>query len=232
MANNKTFFNVVEALPFLILPSGADVTYPDETFNPTENQIQVVPSQPPAQIEPVNSGPIANTGALISPFNGGSICPSGRRFATIVQDNKLKDIPHGGIDLQPKTGDIKLYACCTGTVIPPTPYDADTKTPFTGHSCLISNSTPIGGKSYGFFYLHMAQAATINGKPITSENNKVTAGDWIGNMDDTGFSFGAHLHLIVIDREAQSVDFGAFGAYPYVDPEPIFASQGITFPAS
>lgn len=96
--------------------------------------------------------------------------------------------PHRGVDFKCPSG-TKLYACTDGTI---ESYDSNKGTTYAGkakrdtywygHFCVIHSTD-----GHTILYCHMKKTAGKKGK--------IKKGDYIGLSDDTGNSFGAHLHL-------------------------------------
>jgi uncharacterized protein YgiM (DUF1202 family) len=115
---------------------------------------------------------------------------------------------HEGVDLcAPMNANV--YAAADGEV-----YRAD-HPPDHPYGLQIRIKHVVGGKVYRTVYAHLAQA-------FVSVGQKVKAGEHIGLADNTGNSFGSHLHLTL------KIDGAQTPGYPpgIVDPWPFF--QAIT----
>ena len=231
MANKLTFFSVPSYIKTLLLPGGTPASYPQAVVNPTPPP---APSTPTSVPEPklvtsnVNSITPMDTTTLISPFNGGS------KIIDVFSSPRVLgkfSIIHGGLDLSPVTGAPALYACCTGTVTFVVDYyGGDKINEPIGYAIDIKWAHSPPGHLYVFRYIHMAGPPTRDGVKLKA-NDTVTVGECVGTYDDTGYSFGNHLHLIVYDYalpESSYINFGAFKS-PHVDPVPVFAAEGVTF---
>jgi uncharacterized protein YgiM (DUF1202 family) len=73
----------------------------------------------------------------------------------------------------------------------------------------------VGGKVYRTIYGHLAQASV-------SEGQRVKAGEFIGLADNTGNSFGSHLHLTLKVDGAQTPGYppGIVDPWPYLQAAP------------
>lgn len=236
MANKTTFFSTPSVIKTLMLPSGVPASYPQSVVNPTPEPAPVAQSPGSGEPEPklVTSNvtaiepPGGDTTKLISPFG------TGGKIVDVFATSRVLDgysIKHAGLDLTPVGTSSTLYACCTGTVAQVVDYyDAASKVFAVGYAIDIKWAHSPEGKDYTFRYIHMAGAPVRNGIKLKN-GDSVTVGDAVGTYDDTGHSFGAHLHLIVLDNAlpfSQWENFGKWSA-PHVDPVPVFAAQGIVF---
>lgn len=102
---------------------------------------------------------------------------------------------HNGIDFVSNSGILDVLSITDGIVV----FDFDDykhelrfkDEKHSGGNYVIIKSI-IDGGMYFFKYLHLI-------KNFVSLNDKVNAGQKIGEYGDVGYSFGAHLHLSVYD---------------------------------
>ncbi len=129
---------------------------------------------------------------------------------------------HEGLDLYGLTG-ANVYACADGEVF-------QSEHP-NGHpyGLQIRIRHQHGGQVYHTIYAHLAQSFVRNGQ-------KVQAGQRIGLVDNTGNSFGSHLHLTLKLEGAETPGYpkGIVDPWPYLQnavppiDEPPPTSSGIT----
>lgn len=119
---------------------------------------------------------------------------------------------HEGIDFYAPTG-ANIYAAADGTIYQ-VGHPADH--PYGLHVRIRHKA---GGKTFHTIYAHLSET-------FVQEDQVIKAGERIGLADNTGNSFGSHLHFTLkIDGEKTS-------GYPagIVDPMPYFQSPGETQP--
>lgn len=109
---------------------------------------------------------------------------------------------HDGIDFISVTGDKNVYAIANGIV----EYDMDNyddslrwtdKHHSAGNMIIIRHT--INGAIYYARYLHL-------GENTVSKNDFVNEGDILGQYGDYGYSFGAHLHFDLYDKNWKKID--------------------------
>lgn len=119
---------------------------------------------------------------------------------------------HEGIDFYAPTG-ANVYSAADGVVYQ-VGHPADH--PYGNH---IRIRHKAGGKTFHTIYAHLSEAHV-------TENQQVRAGEIIGLADNTGNSFGSHLHFTL------KIDGEKTPGYPagIVDPMPFFQAQVATPP--
>ncbi|KZE64266.1 hypothetical protein AWM68_14335 [Fictibacillus phosphorivorans] len=113
-------------------------------------------------------GPVSGNGMIIKPAAGRISSGFGNRSSGM----------HEGIDIA-QAGTVPIYAAADGTVIK-SEYSSS-----YGNVVYISHS--IGGQQWTTVYAHMSSRAVQGGS--------VSKGQFLGNMGNTGHSFGQHLHF-------------------------------------
>ncbi|GGB43924.1 murein hydrolase activator EnvC family protein [Fictibacillus barbaricus] len=113
-------------------------------------------------------GPVSGNGMIIKPAAGRVSSGFGMRSSGM----------HEGIDIA-QGGTVPIYAAADGTVIK-SEYSSS-----YGNVVYISHS--IGGQQWTTVYAHMSSRAVSGGS--------VSKGQFLGNMGNTGHSFGQHLHF-------------------------------------
>ncbi|MGA4718591.1 murein hydrolase activator EnvC family protein [Fictibacillus nanhaiensis] len=113
-------------------------------------------------------GPVSGNGMIIKPAAGRITSGFGNRSSGM----------HEGIDIA-QGGTVPIYAAADGTVIR-SEYSSS-----YGNVVYISHS--IGGQQWTTVYAHMSSRAVSGGS--------VSKGQFLGNMGNTGHSFGQHLHF-------------------------------------
>lgn len=122
---------------------------------------------------------LRNLDKFLWPTEGGVASPWGRRMHPILRYYRL----HGGTDIGGSCGQ-PIYAAQSGTV---------TKAASGGYNGGSGNNVridhgDINGTQVETAYLHMSKIAVKVGQ-------KVTKGDLVGNVGNTGLSTACHLHL-------------------------------------
>ena len=119
---------------------------------------------------------------------------------------------HEGLDLFAMTG-ANIYAAAAGTV--------EKSGHPSGHpyGLQVRLSHEVNGIVFHTIYAHLSETRV-------KENDKVSAGDLIGLADNTGNSFGSHLHLTL------KIDGMKTPGYPagIVDPWPFLQNQVVVTP--
>lgn len=105
--------------------------------------------------------------------------------------------PHGAIDMVDSNGSTDLIAVVGGTVI-----DSGTNSACGNFIILEDNETKIRAK-----YCH------LKAPPSLSKGNDVSIGQYVGQMGNTGISFGTHLHLQLLVPQSD----GSYGWVDYID---------------
>jgi peptidoglycan hydrolase CwlO-like protein len=113
-------------------------------------------------------GPVSGNGMIIKPAAGAVTSGFGMRSSGM----------HEGIDIA-QGGTVPIYAAADGTVIK-SEYSSS-----YGNVVYISHF--IGGQQWTTVYAHMSSRAVQGGS--------VSKGQFLGNMGNTGHSFGQHLHF-------------------------------------
>lgn len=126
--------------------------------------------------------------------------------------------PHRGVDFRCPSG-TKLYACTDGTI---DSYDSNKGTTYAGNS-----------KNDTYWYGHFCVIHADDGnhilyghmKETAGKKGKIKKGDYIGKSDNTGNSFGAHLHFEVRKSKTYGTE---------IDPMPYLGldSSGNKLPSS
>lgn len=122
---------------------------------------------------------LRNLERFLWPTEGGVGSPWGQRLHPILRYYRL----HGGADIGGRCGQ-PIYAAQSGTV---TKADAGGYNGGSGNNVRIDHGD-IKGIHVETAYLHMS-------KIVVSVGQKVTKGDLIGNVGNTGLSTSCHLHL-------------------------------------
>jgi murein DD-endopeptidase MepM/ murein hydrolase activator NlpD len=114
----------------------------------------------------------------------------------------VKDI-HSGIDFISQANDRNLYAICDGVITDDKDdYNDKNRWNLKGKDTVgnrIVQKSVVAGKTYFISYYHMATNCVSVGDTITK-------GQIIGVYGDVGYSFGAHVHLIVWDTNWKRLD--------------------------
>ena len=117
---------------------------------------------------------------------------------------------HNGVDFK-KCAGMPVVAPCDGELIGETEWDgkppAQTTTP-NGNSLILE------GNGLRFAFLHMERKTAHKGQ-------HVKAGDVLGVVGNTGFSFGPHLHLSVTDLHWHYLDPLSTPLGAIVEPPPV-----------
>jgi murein DD-endopeptidase MepM/ murein hydrolase activator NlpD len=138
------------------------------------------------------------TGKILNPHSDG-----GQRGTPFDPSGVIRGRPHNGIDT---LGDYSIRAGFSGTVI-----DAENSCRVGDSECggRFGNLVYIAGEGewagYTLRYAHLASAAV-------TKNQKVAAGQVVGQMGDTGASDGDHLHMELLKGD-QRID-----PEPYISP--------------
>jgi hypothetical protein len=134
--------------------------------------------------------------------------------------NGLGIIGHNGMDLEASHG-TPVYASQDGTAY----YEFDNN---GGRGVVIISDTTFPYKGQQVYrktiYYHLVDSSKEPQytSPIESGPRKVKAGDLIGYADNTGFSFGSHLHYgLKFQVNGQTIDYdngykGAQDPFPYL----------------
>jgi hypothetical protein len=154
------------------------------------------------------------------------------RNSGTVFDNKGEF--HGGIDLGANEG-TAIYAAYAGTV-----YGTNSSGPNTGshdYGYWVCIQSTIGGKSFLHLYGHMCE------EPMVKAGDKVTAGQQIGKVGNTGDSNGNHLHFemtattTLFDKTKRVCGWNFLQGYSPFDltaigAKGVIASQGVDYDSS
>ena len=129
--------------------------------------------------------------ALVSPVSNAKIT---RGYAEYVDaDGDLDFEFHSGTDFISDVGNLDIYAAASGRVrtIPVGTYGAPEDENFgMGNVVIIDHTSELGVYT---LYAHLESIDVVNGQ-------QVDAGERIGQMGETGFTTGVHLHFEVKDR--------------------------------
>ena len=126
---------------------------------------------------------------------------------------------HAGIDF-PKGSGTNIHVIGAGTVAEVYSYSGNTypgnsSEPVWRGNCIVVNHGVVGGDRIYSLYAHMLNAPSLN------VGDKVTAGQVIGKIGNTGFSNGAHLHFEIdinnVRRPTGSVPSGADVTLAWMD---------------
>lgn len=102
----------------------------------------------------------------------------------------IGDRTHVGVDLVSSCG-APVYAYDGGRVIDLIASEADQNFGKLGYMVLIEHEVPEEERPLASLYLHLKTP------PLVRKNQKVKAGTKLGEVGDTGFSLGCHLHFEV-----------------------------------
>lgn len=106
--------------------------------------------------------------------------PFGWRMHPIKKTKKH----HNGVDIWQGGATTYLEACFDGKVIAVRPNDDPNS---AGHSIIVQST--VMGKKVTWTYFHM-----VKGSIQVKKGQKITAGQIVGKMGDTGFATGKHVH--------------------------------------
>lgn len=137
-------------------------------------QTSTQPSAQPSRKSPAPTPTVTQEGNFMRPATGTFTSPYGTRWGST----------HHGIDIgkNGRSGDVPIVAAEAGTVI--------TSTYSSSYGNMVMISHNVGGKVITTLYAHMESRLVTSGQ-------RVSKGQKLGYMGNTGQSFGAHLHFEV-----------------------------------
>lgn len=118
---------------------------------------------------------------------------------------------HNGVDIRCDNGD-PLFSLCTGTVISESfaePEEGDPDGTIYNTTCGNGITIKCAGSLGTFSYCHMKERSHL------SVNDSVNAGDTLGKCDNTGNSFGDHVHITFTDSSGNKDEY-----YNHTDNSP------------
>jgi murein DD-endopeptidase MepM/ murein hydrolase activator NlpD len=132
------------------------------------------PSTQPSRQSPDATPTVTQDGNFMRPATGTLTSPYGSRWGST----------HHGIDIgkNGRSGDVPIVAAEAGTVI--------TSTYSSSYGNMVMISHNVSGKVITTLYAHMENRLVTSGQ-------RVSKGQKLGYMGNTGHSFGAHLHFEV-----------------------------------
>ncbi len=135
----------------------------------------------------------ANASSANASNSNGYVWPTVSKRITQYFTSVHRGVDVGGVNAGISGDD--LYAFCDGTVVRVfnwTQANGTSGNASMGNAIFIHSLNPkpeLGGKYLRTIYMHLQQPTPLR------VGDKVKAGDFIGKMGNTGYSFGTHLHF-------------------------------------